>query len=199
MVATDSYRLAEKVITLSSKIKEDKKIIVPTRTMQELNRILGEFSGSVDISFSENQILFQIGDVYLISRLIEGSFPSYEQIIPKTNEIKAVLNLSDFIEVVKTVNLFAREAANNVKINIRSKGEVEITSQAQIGDVDSIIEAKVTGPDGEIAFNVKYLLDGLTNIKSQKVSLEINGKLNPGVLRPIDGKDYVYIIMPLKI
>ncbi len=199
LVATDSYRLAEKTIKLDKKVSSEKKVIIPTRTLQELNRIISEFSEPVDISITENQILFHMSETNLVSRLIEGSFPDYKRIIPDSFQTKAKVATSGFLNMVKTASIFTTSGANNIKLEFKSKGEIVIeSSAAQLGENISSINADVEGGDGEITFNAKYLLDVLNNIKAEEVALQIKGKLNPGVIKAEGSSDYTYVIMPLR-
>lgn len=200
MVATDSYRLSERVINLSNKVSKNFSIIVPAKTIAELSYILSETNEPVEISLSENQILFHLKDVDLVSKLIEGEFPNYRQIIPEASETKVKIDLDEFIKVIKLANIFAREGTGNVKLEIKSKGKITVsTTTASLGDNVSHLKAEVEGIDSEITFNTKYLLDVLNNIKTKQVSLELNGKLNPGVIKPVGKTGYLHIIMPLRV
>jgi len=202
LAATDSYRLAEKKIKLGKPASGEMAVIVPQRSIQELVRILEEEQEEIEIRVEENQILFKGTAFQLVSRLIEGSFPQYTQIIPEETEVKAKINTADFLSTVKTAGLFAREGQNAVRISInpQAKGqELEIlASGAQAGEVTSNLAAKVEGKQTEISFNVKYLADALSAIRDQEISLELSGKLNPGVLRPNGSSDYIYVIMPIR-
>lgn len=200
MVATDSYRLSEKVINLNQSTKKDFSVIIPAKTIFELSYILSETNESVEISLTENQVLFHFKDIDLVSKLIEGEFPNYRQIIPDASETKLKINLDDFIKVIKLANIFAREGSGNVRLEVKSKGQLTIsTATASLGDNVSNLKAEVEGVDSEITFNTKYLLDVLNNIKAKQISLELNGKLNPGVIKPLGKTDYLHIIMPLRV
>ncbi len=199
LAATDSYRLAEKKIKIEKKVEEKKELIIPAKTMIELSRILSDLNEDIKIHVDENQILFAAKDIEFTSRLIEGQFPNYQQIIPSDNETKASINSTEFSNAIKVATLFSRESANSINIFIKAKGEIEIKAvSSQIGESDSIIKAEVTGKDGEISFNGKYILDVLTNLKTPKVSFEMSGKLSPGTIKTEKGDEYVYIIMPLR-
>jgi DNA polymerase-3 subunit beta len=199
LAATDSYRLAEKMIKLTSKAGKKMEVIVPAKTMIELSRVLGDITGDVNVFINENQILFAAKDIEFTSRLIEGQFPNYKQIIPEENETKAITPKDEFIGVLKVASLFARESANSINLIFKTKGEIEVkANSAQVGESTSVIKTKVDGKDGEISFNARYILDALNNIKEEKVSFEISGKLNPGTLKPAGVTDYTYIIMPLR-
>jgi DNA polymerase III subunit beta len=200
LVATDSYRLAEKTLKIDKEFKDNFQIIVPVKTVQEVFKIISDnIDDEVVIYINENQILFEIGNIELISRLIEGQFPNYKQIIPENSETKATLNTNEFVSILKTSILFAKENANTLKIIINSKGKLEVIAEAsQIGSNDAFIEAEVEGKGGEISFNGRYLLDILQNINTKEVSLEITGKLSPGLIKTKEIKDYLYLIMPLR-
>jgi len=200
LVSTDSYRLSEKVINLQNKISQDISIIIPAKTMQEVLYILSEINEPVEISVAENQILFRFKDIELVSKLIEGEFPNYRQIIPDSSETKVKIDTEELIKTIKLANIFAREGSGSVKLEIKPKGELVIsTSSASLGDNVSIINAELEGVPSEITFNIKYLLDVLNNINSKEIFLELNGKLNPGLIKPVGETDYLHIIMPLRV
>jgi len=196
LVATDSYRLAEKV--LKTPTKENATFVVPNKTVQELQRVING-SEEVKMILSDNQVLFILPDMEITSRIIEGEYPDYKQIIPKSFKTQAVLATHDLANTIKTASFFTRESSNNVKVSFRQDGvDVEAIS-SQLGNFKSQLKAKVTGDDNEINFNFKYLLDALSGVGHEEVSLELVGKLNPGVIKPGGTKsDITYIIMPLR-
>jgi len=200
LVATDSYRLAEKKIETPG-VEIQKEFIVPARTMQEILRIAGGVQEleKIAISATENQVSFTIAGTQIVSRLIEGAFPNYKQIIPSSLRTTATLALLELASAVKMAALFARQGANNIKVKF-TPTELVITSVAdQIGDNISRVAAQVTGDEVEIAFNAKYVLDILQVLPEKKALFEVNDKASPGVIKPEKAKDYVYIIMPLRV
>lgn len=202
LVATDSYRLAEKKIKEHSlALVEDFVFILPLKTAQEIVRILSILEPmSVAIKFNENQIAFNLVGVEVTSRLTEGEFPEYEQIIPKESQTKVELKPKEFFDTIKMVNLFAEDAANSVGLNFDKAGKVlvEATSN-QIGDNKSTLAGLVSGKDNQIAFNAKFIIDALNVLSGEeKIGFEMTGHLNPGIIRSIKDKDYLYVIMPLK-
>lgn len=200
LAATDSFRLAEKKLELEQKI-EEKKFIVPGRTMNEILRLMtgGEAGGNIRISSAENQIAFKIGDTEVVSRLIEGAFPNYSQIIPSATKIKISVDYSEFVAAVKMSSLFAKNSANNIRIGT-GESEVSISSIAsEAGDATSKVSAEVSGGEIKIAFNVRYVLDVLQVIPQDKVILEFNDDQSAGVIRSGKDKSYTYIVMPLKL
>ncbi|MEI6288728.1 MAG: DNA polymerase III subunit beta [bacterium] len=209
LAATDSYRLAEKKLKLAeNNQQEEKKIIIPVRTLQEISRILGSFKDDVgfddteniEIYLSENQIMFSYGGVDLISRLIEGQYPDYTQIIPTTQKTKVEIDINNLVKAVKTASLFTKSGIYDIKLDFNSqKKEVVITSSsAQTGENTSNVEISLEGNDNIIVLNYRYLLDGLQNISSEKVIMELTEGNNPAVIKPKEKDDYVYIIMPIR-
>jgi len=198
LVATDSFRLAEKTLPLEKEV-EKKEVIIPSRTLSEVSRIISIVNpSSVSIAISTNQILFILDDVQIISRLIEGSFPDYEPIIPKSTETEVVLESFDFQNTLKLANLFAKEVGSNVKLKIEKEKVIIEAISPLIGENVSTIPATIQGPETEITFNAKFLLDVLGVLASSKINLGISGKLNPGIIKPYGKKDYLYLIMPLR-
>jgi len=201
LVATDSYRLAERSLKLPKDHKGDLSVVVPARTMQELVRILADNDGDVNMYVADNQVMFQLDTIELVSRLIEGQFPNYHQIIPQEEKTVATLPTTELNRITKMAHLFARENAGSVRIEVQAEGEIRITSSAsQVGENTSSAECEVAGDDGEISLNARYISDALAVIKTKQVSFAMSGKLNPCVLRPEgeDADDYLHIIMPLR-
>jgi len=206
--ATDSFRLGEKKISLTNQslINKQQSLIVPQKTVKEIINIFGEKDQELRIYFSPNQIMFESlmqetdhEEVQVISRLIEGKYPNYQEIIPKKSTTQIILNKDSFINQIRTASLFSGKT-NEVKLIINSKKkEVKILSQSsEIGEHQSLILGKIEGMDLEISFNYKFLLDGLSKIKSSEVVLELSGDSGPGVLRPVGDDTYLYVVMPIK-
>ncbi len=194
IAATDSYRLAEKKLT---SLKKDFKLLIPASSIQDLLRILPDENITINIEYDDNQIKFNVNEIELLTRLLSGQYPDYQALIPKKFEIKATVDKQSMISIVKIANLFARETAGSIKINIKNN-LVEINSIAsQIGENNSSTEAQTSG-QGEITLNAKYLLDALNVINSNKVDFNFNGKLEPILVTPNNQKNYLHIIMPLK-
>lgn len=201
MVATDSYRLAEKKIKLAKDLEQPLAVIVPARTMQELFRVL-EDEGDLSIYLGDNQIMFEYGSVQLTSRLIEGQYPNYRQIIPETTESSFEIGTAEFGRIAKVAGLFARENAGSVRLEVKPEGLVSLISSApQIGENTSTAECLVKGEGGSVSLNIRYLSDVLSVIKADEVSFAVSGKLNPCLIKPSGKnapKDYLHIIMPLR-
>jgi DNA polymerase-3 subunit beta len=196
MAATDSYRLAEKEL---SKTKEEVNLLVPVTAMQDLLRIVNDVEEDVEVTSDEQQVLFRVGDVELVARLIEGKYPDYRKLIPQKFETTAVLKRADLLNATKISSLFARESAGSITLNVdESTQELNIRSVAsQLGENTAKAAAKVTG-GGSITLNSRYLLDALHALSGDEVSFRFNGKLEPSVLQDPAAQDYTHIIMPLK-
>jgi len=203
MVATDSYRLAEKKLKLAaSDAKSDLAIIVPVRTMQELVRILGDDATDLQVFISDNQVLFAVDGIELTSRLIDGQFPNYRQIMPAKIETTFEIETAAFGRITKVASLFARENAGSMKLIVQAEGQVQIaTTASQVGENTSTAECRVVGDDAEVSLNAKFLSDALSVMRSTEISFGISGKLSACILRP-SGKgaddDYLHLIMPLR-
>ena len=199
LAATDSFRLAEKLIYQNQKSSISQAIIIPQRTIQELIRILQELELEVEIILGSNQILFDLGNTQVISRLIDGQYPDYQQIIPKSFETQVILNRNELINNIRIASLFSGKV-NNIKVSIQPKESlIEISAKdIDIGENKSQIEAKIEGKEVEATFNYRYLLDGLNNIFSDKVVLGLNSASNPVIIRPVGDTSYTYLVMPIK-
>lgn len=197
LAATDSYRLAEKTIEINGDKNKSVELIIPVRSMIEVSRILDNTNSPINFYADENQVMFENDDFEFTSRLVEGKFPDYKQIIPDSFDTKAEVSHSDLLNIVRVSSLFSGESSINLMIN--SSGKIETTSSSsQFGDSNAAADAKVEGKDAEIVFNSRYVLDVLNNIGDGNISVEINGKLNPGVIRKAGDESYVYVIMPLR-
>lgn len=203
MAATDSFRLSEKIIhgNFWDGKKEVESFILPQKTVLELIKTL-EDEGSFEMIPEKNQVFFRIGGIELISRIIEGEYPDYSQIIPKSFKVKLSLNRNDFLSTIKLVGLFSTKI-NDIKIKLSVSGSnIEILSQnVDSGESVSKIKVDIDGKDAqdmEVVFNYKYIIDGLNNIFTEKVMFCLNDNISPAVLRPKADNNYIYIIMPIR-
>lgn len=203
LVSTDSYRLAEKKMKVKEGEGVELQALVPARIIGELGKILSKSNvEDVEITVSKNQILFVVGEIKMISRLIEGKFPDYEKIIPKNGKTIIKLKTEDLSLVVKRVGLFARENNNNIKCTVDVSGKLIVsTDETKVGEEKAEVKGVVEGEESKIALNSQYLLDVLNYIQSSEISIELDDKLSPAVIRNATEveKTYLYIIMPLKI
>lgn len=194
--ATDSYRLAEKVI---AQIKEELKILIPASSIQDLLRVLPDSDEEVKIDYDDQQVLFSTKDIELVTRLIEGNYPDYKTLIPTTFTTTAVLKKTDFINITKVSSLFARESAGSVTIELdEAQNKVIINSVAsQLGENKAEADAEVSG-SGKITLNSRYILDALSVITEENIKISFNGKLEPCVITSPTDNNYTHVVMPLK-
>jgi DNA polymerase III subunit beta len=201
LAAADNYRIAVKTMTILDAVDET-SVVVPARSLHELSRVLSDTDDTVDIVLSpaRNQILFHLEGVDLVSRLIDGQFPNYQQVLPKTHTTTATVDRDQLLKAVKLASLIASSSANIVKMHIGKDSETGLTvsAAADVGDNRSDVEAQVEGDGTTIAFNAKYLVDVLQNVATEQFSIELNGPLSPGVFRPVGDGQYVHVVMPVK-
>ncbi len=200
LVATDSYRLTEKKIKINS--NKEKNLIIPLKTVQELVRILDEEDNQkINIYFNENQIMFIFNNIELVSRVINSKYPDYKQIIPKEFITTMRCEVNKLIPIIKSVSLFCKQGINDINLIFDSKNQkLEVSTTSSINGSKDIakIPVKITGENNDIVFNFRYLLDGLNNINNKEIIININNSKSPGLLKPEDGQDYIYLIMPIK-
>lgn len=196
LVATDGRRLAVAEKELPKQTLIEKQVIVPTKTVQEVNRLLKD-TGSVNIIFDENQIKFDLEDTVVISRLIEGDYPNYEQVIPKEYDEKIVVDKEPFLAAIKRASLLANPDSLAVKLDITRDRILISKNTPYMGEIKEEIRTSYKGKDISIGFNPFYFIDVLKNLDIEKVNLEIVNAEKPGVIRV--GRDYVYIVLPMQI
>lgn len=196
LAATDSYRLAEKNLGAN---KNEISLLVPATAMHDLLRIIGDDDGELRVTHNDQQVLFQVGDIELVARLVEGKYPPYRKLIPSDFTTEVTLKRADFVNVTKVSSLFARESAGSVTIEVdEAAGTLSIRSIAsQLGENTATANGTVKG-SGSITLNSRYLLDALGALSGDEVTFGFNGKLEPTLLRDPKAPDYVHIVMPLK-
>ncbi len=201
LVATDSFRLAEKHLTITAPESVLPSIIIPGRTASELLRLAGTDShGDVEFRFDEHQCQFLVGGTRLVSRLIDGSFPAYQGIIPQAFQTEAHLKRAELLSLVKAANVFSRESGSSIKMNFSTDGFIQVRSgQGQFGQVETRMEAEVTGESIEIAFNARFVLDVLNVLSGQDIVFRLNGKTTPALVTTPDDPNYRYVMTPLRI
>jgi len=197
MVATDGRRLAIIDKKTATKIKGEKKIIIPTKTVQELLRALKGL-GDIVITFSKNQAMFQIERLTIVSRLIEGEFPNYEQAIPKQTKNRMRVGTEVLLPAIRRANLLTTPESQAIKLQLQ-KNKLTITkSTPEIGEVREDVTTEYNGEELAVGFNPTYLLDVLKNIAEERVDFELTGAEKPGVIR-VDKEGYTYIVLPMQI
>ncbi|MEO5627571.1 MAG: DNA polymerase III subunit beta [Candidatus Saccharimonadales bacterium] len=196
LASTDSYRLAEKSL---AKLKEPANLLVPASAMQDLLRVLSDSDDAVEITNDDQQVMFKVNDVELVTRLIEGNYPDYKKLIPASFNTVATVKRSELSNITKVSSLFARESAGSVTFKVDETDQtISIHSIAsQLGENTAQAAAQVKG-SGEITLNSRYLMDALGVINGEEVDFCFNGKLEACILKSTTDKDYLHIIMPLK-
>jgi DNA polymerase-3 subunit beta len=207
LVATDGFRLSQKKIKLASSLKS-KKVVLPKSALAELARI-GENEESLRFLFKEkeNQVLFGVENLVLSSRILEGDFPPFEKIIPKSSKIKVRVDKEEFLRAVKLASIFARDSANVVKISLGKDSLRVFAESSTAGNQETKIEAVVDpappeasrGEGFEIAFNYRFLEDFLRVVKGEEVNLAFSDSASPGVFTDPKDPEYLHLIMPVKL
>ena len=209
--SADSFRLAVRSTALEESgggvATAVSDMLIPARTLTELAKVMpGEGTVQVVVTPNRNQVLFRMGDdLELVSTLIAGQFPNYEAILPKGHSTRVTIETELFRQAAKQASIFARDSANIVRLKVADSenggltpGVVTLSATAEeSGDATATLDGAVDGPGMEIIFNVKYLTDVLGVLETKNVALELNSPQQPGVIKPVDESDYVYVIMPM--
>jgi len=196
-VATDSFRLAEKTIKIK-KNTELNNILIPFKNASDLIKIIDNTDSEIEINSTKNQISFNFNGVYIVSRVIDGVFPDYKNILPKEVKTKVVLLKQDLINTLKISNIFS-DNFNQMNVSV-IKGDKNIkvkTKNNDIGENINLIEAMIEGEDIDVNFNYKYIVDCLNSINSDSISLSFDGINKPLIIRGLTDKSFTYLVMPM--
>ncbi len=195
IAATDGYRLAER--KLIKNIESEISVIVPTSSMQEVLRAINDDMEEIEISFNEDLVRFRLGEIEIISKLIDASFPDYRRLIPKDNNIKLDLDRDELVRVTKLAALFARSVSGSITCETKKPNIFSVKSVAsELGENDSSIETTVID-EGKVNLNSRFLLDALNSLDEKDITFEFSAKVTPVILRNQKNQDYTHIIMPL--
>ena len=210
MAAADGFRLAVHHGALLKAVPEEVSVIIPARTMNELNRLIGDREEAVEILMTpaKGQVMFRVqgGDtVEIVSQLLQGTFPNYEQLIPQSYTTRAVMDLPTVLRSARTASIFARDGSNIIRMHLMPAAadteppKVEISARSEeVGDNQDVVDLdEIEGEEGKIAFNSRYLLDVLAVLDKGKVALETTTSSSPGVFKPTDSEDYIHVVMPM--
>jgi len=201
LAATDGHRLAVSKLGASGAGDLDASLIVPARALAELSRVLKGEPGRVEVIISKarNQIFFKAGSSELTSRLIDGKYPNYAQVIPNKSSTTVKVSTAELTQTVRAVSLFARDSANVIRVKAQPGSLVLSATTNEVGDSRAEMAADVDGSDIQIAFNARYVLDALGVLGENEVELLFDGPLSPGLLRPPGKEHYLYVIMPVRV
>lgn len=204
--ATDSYRLAERILPVTGNVAEA-KYIVPARTFVEVARILGSYKDEMttpehaSLAFTDNQMVMTYGNVDLVSRLIEGSFPDYRPLVPQTQKTEAVVARSELQKAVRAASLFARQGIFDIHISFDpEKGACAVASADQgTGKTKTMLKGEVTGNANSVMLNFRFLQDGLSAMSTDKIRIRQTDAMNPLLIVPDGGDEsYLYVVMPIR-
>lgn len=208
LVATDSYRLAKKTVTLDPKevntatldvLADIKSVIIPKNAVSALARDLGEGDEILEVVVTESQILFKFGSASILSRLIEGRYPDYTSVIPEKFLSRVIISTQTLAHAVKIASFFSNALNNSVKFNLTANGKLEVSSETnELGSNSSRLEAEVSGKALEVVYNYKYLMDGINCIAGEKGILDANDQNSPSLLRDGADESFVYVVMPIR-
>lgn len=208
MAAADGFRLAVFNERLPRSVDEEIKVIVPARTMQEVQRLAGEQSAPVRITLSpeKGQVMFRLEHVEVVSQLLQGSFPNYEQLIPDRYETRAVMEVDDLKRATDIATVFARDGSNIVRLEMAPQesgdgGQLKVSARSEeVGDnLNELDIETLDGADAKIAFNVRYLRDIVNVLGRGKIAIEVTNSSSPGVFRPAESERYVHVVMPMYV
>jgi DNA polymerase-3 subunit beta len=207
LAAADGFRLSVRTILLAQPVSDPFNIIIPSRALVELRRISGEQEDPIVITITptRNQVLFQLTNIVLVSQLIDGNFPDYRQIIPRDCTTHTVVDTAALLKACKAALIFARDAAHISRVHVKPSSElapghvVVSATSAETGDDVSELDGSIEGEEVEIAFNVRYLIDVLSAIRTPQVTLDTTTSSSPGVLRPVGDVDFTHVIMPMHL
>lgn len=197
VVALDGYRLA--IVERPLQAEKHIRIIIPAKTLTEVNKLLGDDEDDVRISANRRFVVFNSGNYTILSRLIEGEFLNYANVIPNGCKTRVVLETRDFIDTIERASLIITERLKNpLRILFDASGKVTVRCQTNLGKVVDEFSAQVEGDPVEIGFNNRYLLDALRNARCDKVVLELSGPLSPVKILPEEGEDFIYLVLPVR-
>jgi DNA polymerase-3 subunit beta len=198
MVATDSYRLSVKETKLDRAIEAELEVNVPARALQELSRVAATATGDIEIWHQANQVIFRVDGVTLSSRLVEGRFPNYRQLLPESYEHELRLSRAEVLEVVRRIGLLAQK---NSPLRLAfTEGTVEVSAQTpDIGRASESLPVPFKGEPLEIGFNAEFLRDGLESAEAEELVLKLISPLRPGLIESGDDSGFTYLVMPIRL
>jgi DNA polymerase III subunit beta len=205
MVATDGHRLSFIQKKIENKSNNQCNVIIPTKALNELSKIITEMAkgkeedGVVEIASTENQIKFITEGVEIVSRLIEGQFPNYEQVIPKESDKKIEASTANLAAATRRVSILTSEKSNSIHYQAKDSKLIITAKTPDMGEAREEMDVNYKGEEILIAYNAKYMLDVLKNVGTDTIGLELTQPLSPGVIRPKGDPDYLCVIMPMRV
>jgi DNA polymerase-3 subunit beta len=205
LAAADGFRLAVYKLPITGTVSEKTEVIIPSRTLAELNRLIAEHEEAVEIMLNpiKSQVLFRLKNIEMVSQLVQGTFPNYSQLIPQSYNTRVIVNVAEFLRATKTASIFARDGSGIIRLVIApgselTPGKLTVSARSEeIGDDVGEIDATVEGDESKIAFNGKYLTDVLSVLHETQVALETTSPSSPGLIRPVGTDNYTHVVMPM--
>ncbi len=205
LAAADGFRLAVDTGELSGETEAELGVIIPARTLSEVQRLVGDRDKTVEIKITESrgQALFKLQSVEVVTQLVQGTFPDYEKLIPVGHGTVVTVDLQDFMQATRAASIFARDGSGIIRLFMNpgeggSDGEMKVQSRAEeVGDNEGVIPAKIDGEESRVAFNSKFLTDVLAVLDGDEVSLETTTPSSPGVVRAGNHAGYTHVVMPM--
>jgi len=198
LVATDSYRLAVRDLPGTTVLGEGQQVLVPSKALSELQRLLSA-DQEVTLRLGEHDATFDVGGVRLTTRLIEGEFPNYRQLIPSSYPNRLVVGREALLDAVRRVKLLVRDATTPVRVALRSDVIVLTVVSTEVGQASEEVDAKYEGAEMTVAFNPGYLMEGVEAVAGDEILLETLDALRPAVIRSVEGEEYMYLLMPVRV
>ncbi len=205
LAAADGFRLAVFRLPLATPVEKPTEVIIPARSLAELNRLMADQEEAVAMTVNPNksQALFRLKDIELVSQLVQGTFPNYTQLIPQNYNTRMIVSVDEFLRATKTASIFARDGSGIVRLVVtpgaaKAPGKLTVSARSEeIGDDVGEIDATVEGEESKIAFNGKYLTEVLSVLHETQVALETTNPSSPGVIRPVGSDNYLHVVMPM--
>jgi len=200
-VATDSHRLAQRQITVqSNQDLQFKNVVIPGKSLNELNRILDDEDEMIDIVVTNNQILVKANNILFFSRILDGTYPDTSRIIPQQSKTNITLETKQLLQAIERASLLAKDGKHVVSLFTTEKGQIQIYSNSpEIGKVSEQVEVKeISGEELKISFNAKFVIDALRAIDSQEINIGFTGAMSPFVIKPTDHDRTLHLILPVR-
>jgi DNA polymerase III subunit beta len=199
VVGTDGHRLAMAIRNIEGSVKEDRKNIIPRKAAVELSKLLDKSDEKIKVTFCKNHVMFKVGSIEFLTRLIEGTYPNYEQVIPAANEKKVIFQKDAFVKTLRRVSIMSKERSNAVRLDLSENSVVITSSNPDMGEAQDQFQVEYTGEELSMGFNARYLIDILSAMSSEQIVLEMQAPLSPVLVKDEKDEGYRCVIMPMRI
>jgi DNA polymerase-3 subunit beta len=199
VVGTDGHRLALIIREINGSVQGENRLIIPRKASTELRKLLDKFNDDTKITVGKNHVLFTVGEIQFLTRLIEGTYPNYEQVIPAANDKRMVVNRAALVKTIRRVSIMSKEQTRGVKVEVAANLIKISSSNPDLGEANDEIAAEYTGEELTLGFNSGYLLDILEVMDSEKIIMEMQAPLSPVLVKDEQDENYRCVIMPMRI